>query len=87
MLLLINVILSVPLFLALIPTRLKPFEKEVFANSFSSFFSKKQFKKFISSAELTSYKAPTTLCTENNQISHYFFFVKVPNTSRVEVRK
>lgn len=87
LLLLINVILSIPLFLALIPTRLSPFQKEVYNNTFSSFFTKKQFKKFISSAELISYKAPTTLCSENNQISHYYFFVNVPNTARVEVKK
>ena len=51
LLLVINVVLSVPLILAYVPVRMSKYQKEIYGKYFSSFFTKKQFKRLTKYTE------------------------------------
>lgn len=41
----------------------------------------------IKYADLVTYKAPTVICSEGNQLAKYYFFVQVPRGAEIEVRR
>jgi len=82
---LINFFQSIPLIYKLIPTRLSAKEKEFYQTHFISFFKKSQFKTFIEYAKYEKFITPGPLAIENNSLSDFYFFTRIPHGSKVEI--
>lgn len=88
LLLAINFFFAIPLLWRKLPTPLNKFYKPIYNDYFKSFFTKKQFKSFMSHGKTKKYKTPGNfVCEAGNPLSHYYFIVDLPKGSAIEVLK